>query len=89
MKKIAFMFLLLFVFVAPVFAGENQNTNQTEKQIIVAFQDANACKDSCRNLFDICQRICQGRTNDSFCVSDCMDSYQWCCKNCDRDYPNK
>jgi hypothetical protein len=89
MKKIAFMFLLLFVFAFPLFAGENQDSNQTKKQIVVAFSNSNECKDDCRSIFDNCQRICQGYSNASFCVGGCADEYAWCLKDCEKKYPNK
>jgi hypothetical protein len=84
MKKIVFMFLFIFVF--PVFAGDNVEL-QTEKQIILA-SDNYGCKSSCKTSFDACKSGCRmlHKNSDDLLAQGCMDvciqDYDRCIDRC-------
>ncbi len=87
MKKIIFMFFILFV-VSPIFAGENIEP-QPENQIVVALSGS-ACRDFCRDELNQCKRNCNLLRSSSGsdllvngCVENCMDDYDRCIRKCD------
>ncbi|PKN06868.1 MAG: hypothetical protein CVU70_04130 [Deltaproteobacteria bacterium HGW-Deltaproteobacteria-5] len=77
MRKIVFLFLILFVFVVPSMAGEITE-RQSKEQIIIA------------QVNQECLRVCCARRLDkirdgwriSQCKSDCMNAYRDCADSC-------
>lgn len=87
MKKIVFVFFILFVAVS-VFAREKVES-QTEGQIVVAFSGS-ACRDFCRDDLNQCKRNCNLLRSSAgsdlivnSCVENCMDDYDRCIRKCD------
>jgi len=87
MRKIVFLFLILFAFVVPSMAGEIAE-RQTKEQIIIA-QVNQECLRVCRMDRGSCEDDCARRldkTRDGWkisqCKSDCMNAYRECADSC-------
>lgn len=87
MRKIVFLFLILFVFVVPSMAGEITE-RQSKEQIIIA-QVNQECLRLCRMDRSSCEDDCArgvDKTREGWrisrCKSDCMNAYRDCAYSC-------
>jgi hypothetical protein len=89
MKKIVFVFIILFIFAFPAFAGENVE-RQVQEQILVASGDE-TCKNECDFNKNICKSDCShndlqtrsGRELAESCKGNCLKTYDNCMDRCD------